>query len=98
MPFKDAPVDVSYAPAINDTLKNSILFKIWVDEKDNVKIEAESKKKKIAEVENQRFPVTLKTIYGDFEFDKTEYFEPGESFKESLYLSSYAAAAESLVL
>ena len=98
MPFKDAPVDVSYAPAINDTLKNSILFKIWVDEKDNVKIEAESKKKKIAEVENQCFPVTLKTIYGDFEFDKTEYFEPGESFKESLYLSSYAAAAESLVL
>lgn len=98
VPFKDAPVDVTYAPAINDTLSNSILFKIWVDEKENVKIEAESRRKTIAKANNQHFPFTLKTIYGDFVFNKTEYFEPGESFKESLYLSSYAAAAESLAL
>ncbi len=93
--FNDEPVMVSYPPELNDTISKGLVFKIWVDENENVKIEGKAKKKFLS-VKNQKLPVTLDTPFGPFTFSKTEYLEKGKSFKETVSIRSYLVAAELL--
>ncbi len=94
--YKEYPVEVYCEPSIPDTLRVGIMFEIDVDDEGSVEITAEAKKKEIADVKAEKFPVTVKTIYGDFVFNKTEYFVPDENLSMTIAFSSYDAAAEAL--
>lgn len=94
--YLNAPVEMFCEPSIADTLTGGIIFKIVVNDKEKVSIEAKRLKEVIAEVENQNFPVTMSTPYGNFIFNKTDYFVKGETLKETMVFSSYDAATEAL--
>lgn len=94
--YLDAPVEMFCEPAIADTLTGGVIFKIVVNDKEKVSIEAKHAKKVIGEVENQNFPVTLSTPYGNFIFNKTDNFVKGEALKEVMVFNGYDAAAEAL--
>ena len=87
---------VTADPAIADTLRAPILFRLKLNGNGTFDITAEAKKTKILVKDNVILPATLSTIYGDFTFSQTEYFGKGEdpatSFK--VLYSSYGYAAE----
>lgn len=95
--YKEFPVEIYPSDAnMADTLSTAIVFKLKVDKKENVSITAKAKKKKIAEVEDKKFPVTVKTPYGDFVFNKTSCFVAGKPLKTTITFLSYDAVAEDL--
>ena len=62
--YNDNPVVVKCAAALPDTLRTGVVFKIKVADDGNVDVTAKARKQTIAEVENGRFPVVMKTPYG----------------------------------
>ncbi len=94
--YEKFPIDVDCNSSIPDTLQTGILFKINVDDDGIIEITAKAKKKQIAEVEADKFPVVVKTIYGDFIFNKTQYLIPNEDLSMTISFMNYDAAAEAL--
>lgn len=92
--YQDYPVVVKCAPALPDTLRTGIVFKIVVSDEGKVDVTAKARKKKIAEVENGQFPVVVKTPYGAFTIDKTPYLEKDEKTKAYVSFMGYDDAAE----
>lgn len=98
--YKDEPVKLICEKSLQDTLRSSLYFKLNIDDSQRVSIEAKANGKFLAETEDQTFPVTLKTVYGTFIFNKTKhfdkFFEKEEAFKEYITLGGYDAVAEDL--
>lgn len=92
--YLNQPVEIFYEPAINDTLSAVMAFRIKVDDKENVDVRVRANDETVAEVKDKKFPVSVETPYGLFVFNKTKFFEKGESFKETITLSNYDRAAE----
>lgn len=96
--YPEFPVDVIAAPGITDTLRTAIKFGIKIDEKGLAEISASTPKKNLAEVEDAKLPATIKTIYGDFVVDTTQYYIPGQEVATTITIHGYDAAAELLAL
>ena len=64
--YPENPVNVVTPAGLVDTLSVGISFKVRVNDKGLVSVKAKAKRETIAEVKDQKFPVTLHTIYGDF--------------------------------
>ena len=94
--YKDAPVEIFYEPSIADTLKYALVFRLVVSDKEDVDVRLKVDNETVAEEKNQKFPISFDTPYGLFVFNKTKYFEPGESFKEYISISNYNQAAEAV--
>ena len=94
--YNDNPVVVKCAAALPDTLRTGVVFKIKVADDGNVDVTAKARKQTIAEVENGRFPVVMKTPYGVFTLDKTPYLEQGEETKAYISYMGYDDAAEQI--
>ena len=90
------PVDVIAPAGMADTLSTSIVFRVNVDKDGHVAVEAKAKRKTLAEIEGASFPVTVKTIYGTFVVDTTQYFVPGKKLRTDITYSSYDGAAEDM--
>lgn len=96
--YPENPLKVVTPPGLVDTLSVGITFKVRVNEQGKVSVKAKAKKKTIAEITNQQFPVKLSTIYGDFTIQKTDHFVEGEELNDNIEFSGYHAAAEDLAL
>lgn len=95
--FKKYPVDIVTDTDIADTLSVSLKFNLKVDEDGIASVEVkDSQKDVVADLENQKFPITVETKYGVFTIKKTADYKEGESLKAKLYFSGYDDAAESL--
>lgn len=95
--FKKYPVDIVTDTDIADTLSVSLKFNLKVDEDGVASVEVkDSQKDVVADLENQKFPITVETKYGVFTIKKTADYKEGESLKAKLYFSGYDNAAESL--
>lgn len=94
--YPEYPIDVIAAPGVTDTLRTGISFKIKVNDKGLATIKAKAKKEVVAEVEDEKLPVTLNTPYGRFVVDTTSTYIPGKALKTTIGISGYDAAAEDL--
>lgn len=95
--FKKYPVDIVTDTDIADTLSVSLKFNLKVDEDGVASVEVkDSQKDVVADLEDQKFPITVETKYGVFTIKKTADYKEGESLKAKLYFSGYDDAAESL--
>ena len=95
--FKKYPVDIVTDTDIADTLSVRLKFNLKVDEDGVASVEVkDSQKDVVADLENQKFPITVETKYGVFTIKKTADYKEGESLKARLYFSGYDDAAESL--
>lgn len=94
--FDDNPLVLKASPLMADTISTGITFKVNISKKGEITVRAKAKRKTIADVEANRFPVTIKTIYGNFTLDKNENFEPGKKLKMTIFFQSYNAAAEAI--
>lgn len=99
--YKNSPVELSCNPAIPDTLRHHLYFKLKISEDDKVDIEAMVDNSGLAEIEDAEFPVELKTIYGTFVFAKTSHYDAVKgdcgSFKVYVSMLGYESKAELLV-
>lgn len=96
--FYDSPLELITPPAVPDTMRDMLQFKVWVSkgQKVDVKVRNMSENDVIGEVKDASFPVSVHTCYGDFIINKTDSFEPDERLRMSIWLSGYDRAAESL--
>lgn len=100
--YKNSPVELNCNPAISDTLRHHLYFKLKISEDDKVDIEAivDDDIDALAEIEDAEFPVELKTLYGTFVFAKTSYYdalkEDCGSFKVYISMRGYESKAELL--
>lgn len=94
--YAEFPVEVFPKEGIVDTLRSAIEFDVRVSEDGSVSVEAEAEKQTIAEVKNGKFPVKLKTKFGEFTLMKTKYYQPGKDLRTIITLMGYDAAAEVL--
>ncbi len=94
--YQDFPIDVYTDPAIADTLRTAISFNVKVSDKGDITVTPIIKGEKEPKVKASAFPVTVKTIYGDFILNKTKYFPEGESVKTFISFSGYDDAAENI--
>ena len=98
--YKNSPVELSCNPAIPDTLRHHLYFKLKISEEDKVDIEAMVDDDDLAEIEDAEFPVELETTYGTFVFDKTSHYDTlkvdCESFKVYVSMRGYESKAELL--
>lgn len=98
--FPDYPLDVTFDPAIADTLRSGLLFDVKVKEdgKANVKIIGGPKSKVLEKVKDITLPHTFNTPYGDFTVEKTSSFPVDEELRSKISISGYHATAEALAL
>lgn len=93
--YPEYPVTVYPAAGILDTLRTGILFKISVED-GKADVEAKADRNVIAEVEDAKLPVTLKTAYGTYVVDTTKYCPKNEKVKTDIYIQGYDDTAEEL--
>lgn len=93
--YPDFPVDV-IAPGIADTLRTAVVFKIKVGENGLADIKAKAKKETVADLEDVKLPVVVKTAYGDFTVTPTESYPKGEKVKTTVIFAGYESGAEGL--
>lgn len=95
--YNDAPLKLTaLTPAMADTFRYHVKFKVSVDKKENVKVKAYYKRKKIAETKSS-FPVTVSTLYGDFVLDKTEFYKNDKSLNMTVFFAGYSGYTQSLM-
>lgn len=90
-PLSLLPVNKNMA----DTFKYHVKFKVDVDKNENVKVKAYYKRDKLAEVKS-KFPVTIKTTFGDFVLDKTLNFEKNKDLSMKIMFNGYGGTTQSL--
>lgn len=92
--YEDYPVVVKCAPLIPDTLRTGLSFKVVAGANGDVSVKVKARREVIANVKNAKFPVKLKTPYGEFTLEKTPYYPEGEKVKTYISLMGYDDAAE----
>lgn len=89
------PLELSADPAMGDTIRTTLLFKVNVNEVGKTEVKVVALKKQIAKFENLTLPAVINTPYGDFTLTTTPKFVAGKSLKEEIRFTSYDGAAES---
>ncbi len=94
--FPDYPVSVQPQAGITDTLRTAVQFKVKVKPDGRASIEAQMKRRTVAEAKNVALPFTLDTPVGQFTFAKTATFPANKSVTTRINVMSYDGAAEAL--
>lgn len=94
--FPDYPVSVQPQAGITDTLRTGVQFKVKVKPDGRASIEAQMKRRTVAEAKDVTLPFTLDTPAGQFTFAKTATYPANEAVTTKINVMSYDAAAESL--
>ncbi len=94
--YKNSPIEIICDDAIADTMMAYMKFKIKVDETENITMKVYADGNKLFNLEDLRFPASVKTPYGSFVFNKTQFFEEGEDLRVDVSFTGYHPAAESL--
>lgn len=97
MAYTDYPLDIVLPAALADTLRQSLSFKIRVNEKGAVKVQARLNGDKVATVSADSLPVTVTTPCGDFKFEPTQFYHKGLKVSEKINVEGYDAVAEALM-
>lgn len=92
------PIDVTAAPALADTLREVLTFKIKVNDKGLANIKARCSKEKFKPAENVKLPYAFVTPYGTFNIVPTQYYHPGKAVTTTVIFSGYHKVAEDLAL
>lgn len=92
--YTDYPVALQCSREIPDTLRSVLVFKVKADKEGKADITLKVKRDVVAEVEDAKFPVTLKTPYGIFVLEKTADYPVDENVKTTIILTGYDDAAE----
>ncbi len=98
----DGPMVFVAPESICDTLTTKLIFKVRVNKNGLVSVKGTNGKKDvIVDIQDLKFPVDLKTIYGDFSIEKTAEFDnyvatDGLPLKMTFIVSNYDYAAEDL--
>ena len=95
--YSDSPIHLSTVTEIADTLRNTLTFKIGIDDNGLTWIKAKDAQGNVfADLEDIKLPDTLKTVYGDFIFGTTEYYKAGKPLRMNIAFTGYDQAAENL--
>lgn len=94
--YKDSPIEVK-SDIVNmpDTFLYAVDFRVKVDKDENVKVVAKYKRKKIGEAKS-KFPVHIKTTFGDFTLNKTAYFNENKKLSMRILFEGYGSTTEEL--
>ena len=93
--YPEFPIDVT-APAVADTLRTVVVFKVKVKKNGMADITAKAKRHTVAKLKNVTLPAVVKTIYGDFTVETTLSFPKGEEVSSKILFAGYDRAAEDL--
>lgn len=88
------PLELTCDPAIADTLGIGLEFKVKCDKNEIAHIIVKAKDKKIQEINDAKFPVTIDTPYGVFTISQTDAYVKGKSLNEDITILNYDTAAE----
>lgn len=98
--YDRAQLHLSVDPAIADTIRHTLMFIVWPDdkgEKFDIEIRNATLDTKIAKLRDVALPADIKLPHGDFRLEKTEYFNTTDVFpKFVICYDSYNAAAQAL--
>ena len=95
--YSNSPLELIASPEIADTLRNVLKFKVGVDKSGFVWVKAKNAQGDvIADVSDEKLPLTLNTEYGDFTIMQTRNFEPGKALRMNISYIGYDHAAENL--
>ncbi len=94
--YPDYAVNLTCDPAIPDTLRAALLFKVKVNGKGKVNATVKMKRKTVGEIKNATFPATVSTPYGDFTLEKGSAFPADEGVSTEIVYMGYDAAAEGI--
>lgn len=94
--YQTQPVDIYIPSTLEDTLSKSLTFKIKASKNGIITVEAKRGRKKIGYKKTDKFPVSLSTVYGNFIFNKTQYFKEGKSLNMEITLAPFDEAAENV--
>lgn len=94
--YPQYPVQIKNDNDVADTLTTTLMFKVSVDKKLNADVKVLAKGDKILQLKDVKLPADVKTPYGTFVLDTTQYYPAGESLSTVIYLSGYGASAEQL--
>lgn len=97
MAYADYPVDVVLPEGMADTLRQSLLFSIKVNDRGAVKVKVLLNGDKVATVVADSLPVIVTTPCGDFTVEPTPLYRKGVKVSEKIGVEGYDAAAESLM-
>lgn len=94
---EDYPLDIISPAEFADTAHVKIIVKVKVNDKGLASGKVLGPRgKKLMKFSDEKLPLTLNTIYGDFTVTTTKDYVAGESYKAYLTAMSYDAAAEDL--
>ena len=89
------PITVDAPDAVFDTLNYAMNFRVKVDKAGKIKVKVkEGWFNTLAELEADRFPVTVKTKYGIYVLNKTKDFVNGEDVDLKVAVAGFQATAE----
>ena len=91
--YPQYPVQIKNDNDVADTLTTTLMFKVSVDKKLNADVKVLAKGDKILQLKDVKLPADVKTPYGTFVLDTTQYYPAGESLSTVIYLSVYGASA-----
>ena len=94
--YPQYPVQIKNDSSIADTLTTTLMFKVSVDKNLNADVKVLAKGDKILQLKDVKLPADVKTPYGTFVLDTTQYYPAGESISTVINLSGYGASAEQL--
>lgn len=94
--YPEYAVNLTCDPAIPDTLRAALLFKVKVNGKGKVNATVKMKRKTVGEIKNATFPATVSTSYGDFTLEKGSAFPADEGVSTEIVYMGYDAAAEGI--
>lgn len=89
------PIDVTYDPAISDTLKTSVTFKIKAKADGTAHITVKAKDDKLYN-DDFKLPHTFDTPYGQFTVTPTADYPEGKDVTTTVTVRGYNSAAEAL--
>ncbi len=92
--YPEWPVDVYASEQILDTLRTSLFFKVSVDEKGLSNINVRSNDGYSEKFKDVRLPYIVKSPFGEFTVDKTQYYPKDEALTAKVYITGYHRAAE----
>lgn len=94
--YVDTPVEVFPAPGIVDTLRTTVRFETEVYANGTADIKVEAADHTLLDLEGEKLPATLKTKYGNFVLNTTQYYPKDKDVKAIITVTGYDAAAEDL--
>lgn len=93
--YDRTPITVDAPDAVFDTLSYALKFRIKVNEEGKINIKVKKGRfKTLADVDADKFPVTVNTKYGIYVVNSTKYFKAGEDVDLKAVVCGFQLAAE----